>query len=447
MSRLLILQQNATELLGLSPGYLFSLECFTQTLSDSQADLLLDNIQYLSDAALTPEEQAENLHVFMLTGFGEPGSALPEESSQDPQQRRNWQCWVAAHRPEMKAPANLDPASATVYALERSLIILEFELERDPFNPLYPPQDTDERFTSGVSSPSDASGSTDGTNSGSSGRTLVSSGSGTTSTGSEVAVYGTTPEGSSPGVNSSDPSSATSTATMSLTPSPQQEDTGEAYEVPGSDEWMPSPEAILESTTSHSKPLLALERLRRNRRDTNDSPASPMSFGAGIDRGSGSLRRGGGIAARRRRGQGAVGMMDVFAVMAQINEQLGAANDLDTFMNVVVGVMKDLTQFHRVLAYQFDESWNGKTVAELVDWNKTHDLYKGMHFPATDIPAQARELYVLSKRSSSRPEMPFFTCVCLDKVRLLYDRGQPTARLVIRSKRDLETPLVRRQVL
>lgn len=31
----------------------------------------------------------------------------------------------------------------------------------------------------------------------------------------------------------------------------------------------------------------------------------------------------------------------------------------------------------------------------------------------------------------------------IDKVRLLYDRGQPTARLVLRSKKDLDTPLVR----
>ncbi|EKM49752.1 uncharacterized protein PHACADRAFT_106758 [Phanerochaete carnosa HHB-10118-sp] len=362
--------ENSTDILGLSPVYLFSLECFTQTLSDSQADLLLDNVQYLSDNALTAEEQAENLHVFMLSGFGEPGSALPEEGYQDYQQRRNWHCWVAAHRPEMRAPANLDPASTTRNALERNVIILEFELERDPFNPLYPLQNAGDRFTSGVSSPSDASGSTDGTNSGSSGRTLVSSGSGTGSASSEEAV-------------------------------------GSAHEVRGSDEWMPSPEAILESTTSRSKPLIALERLRRNGSD-NETPPSPM---------------GGGLAARRRRGQGAVGMMDVFAVMAQINEQLDAASDLDTFMKTVVGVVRDLTQFHRVLIYQFDECWNGKVIAELVDWNKTHDLYNGLHFPAADIPAQARRLYALNK------------------VRLLYDRGQPTARLIIRGKKDLETPL------
>ena len=83
-------------------------------------------------------------------------------------------------------------------------------------------------------------------------------------------------------------------------------------------------------------------------------------------------------------------MMDVFAVMSQINEQLGDAQDLQTFLKIVVGVLKDLTQFHRVLVYQFDESWNGQAVTELVDWSQTHELYRGLHFPASDIPAQVR---------------------------------------------------------
>ena len=169
-----------------------------------------------------------------------------------------------------------------------------------------------------------------------------------------------------------------------------EERTGTPHEVHGSEEWLPTPEDILESTTSYSRPLLALERLRRTRRGPADSPASPMSTSTGSpgDRGGSTMRRGGGLAARRRRGQGAVGMMDMFSVMAQVNEQLGAPNDLESFLKVVAGVIKDLTQFHRVLVYQFDEAWNGKVVAELVDWTQTHDLYRGLHFPATDIPAQ-----------------------------------------------------------
>jgi light-regulated signal transduction histidine kinase (bacteriophytochrome) len=81
-------------------------------------------------------------------------------------------------------------------------------------------------------------------------------------------------------------------------------------------------------------------------------------------------------------------MMDVFAVMAQINEQLGAASNLNTLLKVTVGIIKDLTQFHRVLVYQFDEAWNGQVVAELVDWGVTRDLYRGLHFPASDSPRQ-----------------------------------------------------------
>lgn len=433
--------KNSTEILGLSPSYLFSLECFTQTLSDSQADLLLDNIQYLSDVALTPEEQAENLHVFMLSGFGEPGSALTEEATTDPQRRRNWVCWCAAHRPQMTAPANLDPNSSTTASLQQNLVILEFELERDPFNPLYPPMIPEETLPSGISSPSDASGSTDASNSNSSGRTLVSTGSEERSYISTPEGSTESPEGSSIGTSNSEPSASGSASALSPSPSSQLESTS-AHEVAGSETWMHSPEAVLESTTSRSKPLLALERLRRNRRVPAESPASPASFGNGLDRGASITRRGGGIAARRRRGAGAVGMMDVFSVMAQINEQLGSAGDMDTFLKIVVGVIKDLTQFHRVLVYQFDEMWNGKVAAELVDWNQTHDLYRGLNFPAADIPAQARDLYLLSAYA-----VCFFCLSCpqvvSDKVRLLYDRGQPTARLIIRSKRDLETPLVR----
>ncbi|KAI0685013.1 hypothetical protein BC835DRAFT_1291358 [Cytidiella melzeri] len=415
--------ENSTELLGLSPSYLFSLQCFSQILSDSQADLLFENIQYLSDSALTPEEQAENLHVFTLHGYGEPGSALGVDSSDDPQRRRYWSCWCAAHRPQMTAPANLEPDSPTAEGAEQNLIVLEFELECDHFNPLYPTPVVED-VLSGISSPSDASGSTSGSNStdvshsGSSARTLVSNGTGSSS---DEQVYRTTPEGSNPSVNDTEAStggSSHSYASMtaaSSSPVSQDSRSSSAHEVNGSGEWIPNPEDILESTTSRSKPLLALERMRRSRRLLADSPASTDSGGAG------SLpRRSGG---RRRRGGGAVGMMDIFAVMAQINEQFNVAQDMDTFLKIVVGVIKDLTQFHRVLVYQFDEVWNGKVVAELVDWNKTHDLYQGLHFPAADIPAQVWQL------------------LTSHKVRILYDRGQPTARLVVKSKRDLKSPL------
>lgn len=54
---------------------------------------------------------------------------------------------------------------------------------------------------------------------------------------------------------------------------------------------------------------------------------------------------------------------------------------------------------------------------------QTRDLYRGLHFPATDIPAQAREMYRTSR------------------VRYLYDRDQPTARMVCRDRAELDQPL------
>ena len=125
--------------------------------------------------------------------------------------------------------------------------------------------------------------------------------------------------------------------------------------------------------------------------------------------------------ARRRRGDAAA--MEVFSMLSQIQEQLGRAQDLDTLLNTTVGLVKDLTGFHRVMVYQFDSSWNGLVVAELIDPKVSIDLYKGLHFPASDIPAQARELYKVNK------------------VRLLYDRDQVTSRLVCRTIEDLDTPL------
>ncbi|KAL8767085.1 MAG: hypothetical protein Q9209_006312 [Squamulea sp. 1 TL-2023] len=125
--------------------------------------------------------------------------------------------------------------------------------------------------------------------------------------------------------------------------------------------------------------------------------------------------------ARKRKGEAAA--MEVFNIMSQVQEQLADAANLDAFLKILVGVVKELTGFHRVMIYQFDQAWNGRVVTELVDPRATKDLYKGLNFPASDIPKQARDLYKINK------------------VRLLYDRDQETARLVCRTTADLETPL------
>lgn len=69
--------------------------------------------------------------------------------------------------------------------------------------------------------------------------------------------------------------------------------------------------------------------------------------------------------ARKRKGEAAA--MEVFNIMSQVQEQLASAPNLNTFLKILVGVVKELTGFHRVMVYQFDSSFNGRVVTELVD--------------------------------------------------------------------------------
>lgn len=330
MSDAPIFVKNATELLGLSPRYLFSLECFTQTLPDSQADILWDNVQFLVDQGADATDAPEGPQVFLLNGWGEPGSAVAGGSSQ-PDARRFWTCWCAVHR---------SPSGP---------IILEFELERDIYNPLYPLPTSD-----GASSGSSSRGS----------RETSDPGSSTLSGNSDDRTTG--------------PPSAMLTPDERGDDDDDDDDDGDMLShqgLQGEENWFPRREDILESTTSFSKPLRALERMRRVR---------------GSDTNHGQVNRRRGV---RNTG---IGTMDVFSVLAQVNDQLANATDLDIFLKIVVGVIKDLCQFHRVLIYQFDELWNGLVVAELVDWAHTHDLYKNLHFPASDIPAQVQFCHIVT---------------------------------------------------
>ena len=56
--------------------------------------------------------------------------------------------------------------------------------------------------------------------------------------------------------------------------------------------------------------------------------------------------------------------------------------------------VRNLTGFDRVMVYRFDPDWHGHVVAEA----KRDDLetFLGLHYPASDIPAQARRLYTLN---------------------------------------------------
>jgi two-component system, chemotaxis family, sensor kinase Cph1 len=74
--------------------------------------------------------------------------------------------------------------------------------------------------------------------------------------------------------------------------------------------------------------------------------------------------------------------------------RIGAAGEPHALHEEVVAAFQRLTGFDRVLLYRFDEDAHGQVVAEVKADEQAP--YLGLHFPASDIPKQARDLYRLN---------------------------------------------------
>ncbi|WP_026898185.1 GAF domain-containing protein [Daejeonella oryzae] len=66
---------------------------------------------------------------------------------------------------------------------------------------------------------------------------------------------------------------------------------------------------------------------------------------------------------------------------------------LDSVCKAAINELKKISGFDRVMMYQFDEDWNGTVIAEDID-ESLYESYLGLKFPASDIPKQARALYL-----------------------------------------------------
>lgn len=83
--------------------------------------------------------------------------------------------------------------------------------------------------------------------------------------------------------------------------------------------------------------------------------------------------------------------LDVYRTINAAIEEIGAAKDLTELYRVTVERVRELTGYQRVMIYEFDSEWNGRVVAEARAPHQ--EPFLGLHYPASDIPAQARRLY------------------------------------------------------
>lgn len=76
------------------------------------------------------------------------------------------------------------------------------------------------------------------------------------------------------------------------------------------------------------------------------------------------------------------------AMMARLNQ----ADSIEAFYREGARQVRALTGFDRVMVYRFDQTGSGEVVAEAV--RAGIGSFLGLHYPASDIPAQARALYI-----------------------------------------------------
>src|SRR5574343_868443 len=65
--------------------------------------------------------------------------------------------------------------------------------------------------------------------------------------------------------------------------------------------------------------------------------------------------------------------------------------DTCRYFDLLSQLIRSLTGYDSVMVYRFDPDWNGEVIAQ--SRAESAPSYLGMHFPASDIPAQARRLY------------------------------------------------------
>lgn len=98
------------------------------------------------------------------------------------------------------------------------------------------------------------------------------------------------------------------------------------------------------------------------------------------------------VAEFERLSDDALAVTDVYRQTAQFTGYMQRATTLQSLCQAVADETRAITGYDRVMIYRFDEAYNGEVFAESCVENV--EPFLGLHYPHTDIPAQARELYV-----------------------------------------------------
>ncbi|RZK14480.1 MAG: GAF domain-containing protein, partial [Flavobacterium sp.] len=85
---------------------------------------------------------------------------------------------------------------------------------------------------------------------------------------------------------------------------------------------------------------------------------------------------------------------DIQNIIGKAVSEILVNKSLDTLLKKAAQEVKSMIEYDRIMIYKFHEDGHGEVVSEV----KNDDLepFFGLHYPASDIPKQARELYKLN---------------------------------------------------
>ena len=86
----------------------------------------------------------------------------------------------------------------------------------------------------------------------------------------------------------------------------------------------------------------------------------------------------------------------LYPFLSQAISRFQNAQSLDALAQQIVRTIADFTGFDRVMVYQFDTDYSGTVIAEAVRPALEKESFLHLRYPPTDIPVQARELYLKS---------------------------------------------------
>lgn len=89
---------------------------------------------------------------------------------------------------------------------------------------------------------------------------------------------------------------------------------------------------------------------------------------------------------------GGLALPDLYTQTSRFVNFLQHASSLVELCQNVADEIKSITGYDRVMVYRFDKDYNGEIIAEAV--NNNLEPFLGLNYPHTDIPAQARQLYL-----------------------------------------------------